>query len=80
MDFTFFLVKYIPFWCVPCSLIGYQFGYLYRLKGLNLIAFLFFGAAVFCSILIIYYFWTGGPVKAVEVLDNFVRDAIRYLR
>ena len=80
MDFTFFLVKYIPFWCVPCSLIGFQFGLLYRLKGLNLIAFLFFGLAAFCFFLIVYYFWTGGPVKAVEVLDGFVRDVIQYVR
>ncbi len=80
MDFTFFLVKYIPFWCVPYSLIGFQFGYLYKLKGLNLVALLFFGTAILCSILIVYYFWTGGPVKAVEALDYFIKDASRYLR
>ena len=55
MDLTFFMIKYIPFWCVPVSIIGLQFGLLYKLKGLNLVAFTFFFLAFICVFLIGFY-------------------------
>jgi hypothetical protein len=74
VDSIYFLIKYIPFWCVPFSIMGLQFGIIYRLKGLGFISMTFFMMAFFCSALIVYYFWTGGPVKSVQFFIDIVNS------
>ena len=74
LDIIFFVVKYIPFWSVPTIMIGLQFGYIYWLKDVYYLAYLFYGVAAVSVLSIIYYIYAGSPERAVSILDTMIRN------
>lgn len=70
MDMFYFVIRHTPFWAVPLLYIGLQFGYLYWVKEYRRPAFAFFALAFLMSIMIIFYYWGGGPEKSVERIQQ----------
>ena len=68
----YFIIKYTPFWAVPVIMISGEFALNYWFRGL-LKPFLTFVLLIGISVLsIVFYYWAGGPVLAVEVFKEFV--------
>lgn len=74
MDLIYFVVKYTPFWAVPCFMISSQFGYIYWLKDARRISYTLFLFSLFCLIMILYYIFSGGPDGSVQALMRFMND------
>lgn len=70
MELIIFIVKYIPFWAVPLGMISAQFAYIYWLKSSRKLSYLFVIGTSLSFFLNVFYFWIGGPQKAVEFLFN----------
>lgn len=65
MEAIYFLVRFTPFWAVPCLLMGSEFAYLfYMRKKMNLVV-LCGGIAGFSLIMLAFYWWAGGPERSV---------------
>jgi hypothetical protein len=60
-ELLLFILKYTPFWAVPCGLISFHFAYLYWLKDYREIAYFWIAAILFCLTAIALYLALGGP-------------------
>jgi hypothetical protein len=71
MDIVFFIVKYIPFWSVPCIIIAGYFCYLYWVKDIREIALAFALVAFFSFLSLGYWVATGGFNGSVQQIQKF---------
>ena len=63
MDILFFILRYTPFWAIPTILIFAQFAYIFWLKSIRSAAYVMFTVVLFCVLLVVFYYWVGGPDK-----------------
>lgn len=73
-EFLQFMVRYIPFWCVPGFFIFMPFGYLFWLKDVRTLAAFFFACGLVCSLFVFFWAYSGGPDVAVQNFINAVRS------
>lgn len=72
MDVVAFIIKYTPFWAIPCSMISVTYGYIYWLKSYKHIAYFFLFVGFISFIFSVFYYWAGGPEKAVQFFMNHI--------
>lgn len=74
-DALFFLVKYIPFWAIPIGVLCVPFGYVYWIKDVRKISFLFVALGSLCGIFTLYWILTGGPNRSVKfIIENKIEN------
>jgi hypothetical protein len=71
MDIIFFIIKYIPFWSVPAMVIGGYFFYLYWLKDIREIAFVFASVVALSFFSLTFWIATGGFNGSVQYIQEF---------
>jgi hypothetical protein len=61
-----FLIRHTPFWAIPMLVVSIEFAYLNWLKKKKMYSQVcgLFGAVALCFI--VYYYWAGGPERAVR--------------
>lgn len=72
MEVVYFMVRFTPFWSIPCFLIGAEFTYLYwvRKKKKKMMGF---GLVMTLSAVMTLFYWiAGGPEKSVDVVKEFI--------
>ncbi len=74
IEFIIFAIRYIPFWCVPGILIFLPFAYIFWLKDVKFLFYIFLACAGVCTFFITFWVWAGGPDKATEFFFNAVRS------
>tara|TARA_Y100000031_G_C8054933_1_gene307906 strand:- start:95 stop:328 length:234 start_codon:yes stop_codon:yes gene_type:complete len=72
MDMVYFLVRFTPFWSIPCLLIGLEFTYLYWIRKKKKKMMIFFTIVAFSAVMTVFYWVAGGPEKSVEVVKELV--------
>lgn len=70
LDVFLFILKYIPFWAVPMTLIGSHFAYLYWLKDYREMAYVWMAITLFCLTSVAIYFVIGGPDQIVQTFTH----------
>lgn len=75
MDFVYYLIKYIPFWAVPIWLICIEFAYIFWLKSIRRVSFIFIGIGGCMPFFIGFYYYAGGPDGAVKLFMDIVSQA-----
>jgi hypothetical protein len=72
MNEFYFLIKFIPFWAVPCFLLFGEFGLIAKKKKKGKWA-IFCGAMAIANLaMVAFYYWAGGPEKAARMTFDFV--------
>ncbi len=74
MEFLIFSIRYIPFWCVPGFFIFMPFAYLFWLKDVKILTYIFSLLGFICSLFIAYWVYCGGPDKATQFFLEAVRS------
>ncbi len=74
VEFTIFFLRYIPFWCVPAILICMPFAYVFWLKDVRILSYVFTMASGVAFFLIVFWIWAGGPDRAVEFFFEAVSN------
>ncbi|MEC7275621.1 MAG: hypothetical protein VXV96_04805 [Bdellovibrionota bacterium] len=72
-DTLYFLFRYIPFWSIPCIIICMQFGYIYWIKEVRWVSYVFFSSAFVNFLFLVYYIIAGSPERSAQWLDDAVR-------
>lgn len=72
MDALLFIVKYTPFWAIPCLMICVYFTYTYWIKDLEIVAYLFAALSFVCFVITCLWIWAGGPEKSVELIFTII--------
>ncbi|MAW07235.1 MAG: hypothetical protein CME61_03020 [Halobacteriovoraceae bacterium] len=72
MDIFIFFMRYIPFWAVPLFLIALQFTYIYWLKSIKPMAYLFIFVGIMCLGFNIFYFYMGGGENVAVSIQNLI--------
>lgn len=72
-DELYFLTRYIPFWAVPALLISLECAYLSWIRKKK--KYVIISSIVSCIslVLVIFYFYCGGPDKSVKQVNKIVR-------
>ncbi|MCF8057688.1 MAG: hypothetical protein K9K67_00215 [Bacteriovoracaceae bacterium] len=74
LDTLYFIFRYIPFWSIPLMMIFTQFGYVYWIKDVRWVAYVFYGIAASCGLFLIYYIFAGSPDNSARILDDLIRN------
>ena len=72
MDIVYFLVRYTPWWGVPMLATFLYFSYIYRLKQKHYSSYVFAFGALMAMAFLVYYFYVGGPDRAVQIFKSYV--------
>tara|TARA_B100000886_G_C20330078_1_gene451993 strand:+ start:152 stop:373 length:222 start_codon:yes stop_codon:yes gene_type:complete len=72
MQYILLTIRYIPFWAIPLIFICGQFIYIFWLKNMRGVAYMFGGIIFFCIISLSYYVLLGGAEKAVHHAQNLI--------
>jgi hypothetical protein len=71
MEHFYFLVKYTPFWAIPVLMICAEFAYIFWLKAYKSVSIVLSMFAAVCIVMLIFYYWSGGPDGSVRHLLEF---------
>jgi hypothetical protein len=69
-DFLIFLIRFIPFWAIPVMMISIELARRFRTKDASKQAFFSIAIALLCLLATAFYFYAGGPDRAVELYKN----------
>lgn len=73
MNEMIFLIRHTPFWAGPLLVISLEFAYIFWLRKKKINVRICLTITLLCLVAICYYYWAGGPEKAV-------REFLRYQR
>ena len=72
MDKVYFLVRYIPFWAIPIFLMSLEFFYVAWMRKKKKWMFFCAMLSLLSLWLTTFYYWVGGPERAVHFLMNYM--------
>ena len=73
-DWIFYLVRLTPFWAVPGLMVFGYFFYIFWLKGIREVSFMFLGLAGICFSFLVFFLVAGGPEQAAKLMLGFLRN------
>jgi hypothetical protein len=74
LQFLYFLIRHTPFWAIPVIIISAEFCYVYWLRRKKIVYQTCILMASISIFALAYYYWAGGPEKAVRKLIVLLMD------
>ena len=74
LQILYFMIRHTPFWAIPVIFICAEFSYIYYLRRKKLVVQTCFALAGISFFALCYYYWAGGPEKAVQKVIMMLMD------